>query len=293
MEDLTKQQIVLLTLFVSFVTSIATGIVTVALMSQAPAGVIQTINKVVERTIEKVVPAATTTQTVIKETVVVNSDDLIVKAIDKNSKSVLRIYRTNADPTSGTDSMAFVALGVVVSDDGIIATDSSLVSDSGKYFATLSDGKLHNLSIFKTNADLQIALLKAEVEDKKLVKFVKATVQSETDLRLGQAVIYIGGESKDFVSTGIISSIGTKDTKIDLTSTTSSSTSMQLQSPIISMETNLSLKDFLPGAPLVNLSGEIIGMRVSFMNSERNDLFVPSKAIVDILASTAPDKKNP
>ena len=38
MEHLNKQQLILLTLLISFVTSIATGIVTVSLMDQAPQG---------------------------------------------------------------------------------------------------------------------------------------------------------------------------------------------------------------------------------------------------------------
>ena len=81
MEGLTKQQIVLVALLISFVTSIATGIVTVALMDQAPPGVTQTINRVVERTIEKVVPTPSQNQSaavVTKETIVVKEDDLVV-----------------------------------------------------------------------------------------------------------------------------------------------------------------------------------------------------------------------
>ena len=57
LEQLTKHQIVLLTLLVSFVTSIATGIVTVSLMDQAPAGVTRVVNQIVEHTVEKVIPA--------------------------------------------------------------------------------------------------------------------------------------------------------------------------------------------------------------------------------------------
>ena len=58
MEQLTKQQIVLVTLLVGFVTSITTGIVTVSLMNQSPKGVSQTITQVVERTIERVASSA-------------------------------------------------------------------------------------------------------------------------------------------------------------------------------------------------------------------------------------------
>jgi len=98
-ERLTKMQIVLLTLLVSFVTSIATGIVTVTLMDQAPPAITQTINRVVERTVEKVVPDKSQGANVITKevTVVVKEDDLITDSIEKNSKSVVRIKKINAD----------------------------------------------------------------------------------------------------------------------------------------------------------------------------------------------------
>src|SRR3989344_9685665 len=57
MEELTKSQIVLLTLLVSFVTSIATGIVTVALIDQAPAGVTQTVSHIIRETVQSAVQA--------------------------------------------------------------------------------------------------------------------------------------------------------------------------------------------------------------------------------------------
>ena len=84
-EELSKSQIILLTLLVSFITSIATGIVTVSLMDQAPPIIAQTVNRVIERTVETVVPKGQTASTVVtqEKTVIVKETDLISQAVKK------------------------------------------------------------------------------------------------------------------------------------------------------------------------------------------------------------------
>src|SRR3989338_1891737 len=102
MEHLNKQQLILLALLVSFVTSIATGIITITLMDQAPPGVTQTINRVVEKTIERVItePTKQAATVVTKETLVVKADDLIIDAIERNTGSVVRIREATGEGRS-------------------------------------------------------------------------------------------------------------------------------------------------------------------------------------------------
>jgi len=277
MENLTKQQIVLLTLLVSFVTSIATGIVTVSLMNQAPIGVVQTINRVVEKTIETVTPPSIKeTQTVVKETVVVSVDDQVVSAVEKNLKNVIRIYRTNTDPSSDSSQMVFVGLGAVISSDGVIATDNNIISEGGKYFATPSD-KLLNLSVIRSVKGEKIALLKIKNDDKNPVVYPTVSI-SKNDLKLGQTVVYIGGESKDSVSTGIVSSLSAKEIK-----STDNSTSTPSTTKISSIETSIP-GNFISGGLLINLSGELVGIKTIFIDSSKTDLFTASADITEALS---------
>jgi S1-C subfamily serine protease len=193
MEELTKQQIVLVTLLVSFITSLTTGIVTVALMDQAPPGVTQTINRVVERTVEKVVPGPTQQAAVItKETVVVKEDDLVVQAIEKNSKSIVSIIKILGE--GATADELFAGNGLIVSKDGLIATDASIMApmlDDNEnpivqsLKVILSDGTILPVKSISTDTSSGIVLLKPTLDDKtKKIAFVPASLTEASSLKL-------------------------------------------------------------------------------------------------------------
>src|SRR5882757_4343456 len=118
-ENLNKSQIILLTLLVSFVTSIATGIVTVSLMDQAPPAIAQTVNRVVERTVEKVMPAVQTAAIGQTKTVVIKESDLIAQSIVQVRPSVVSIYSSDA-----TGTRVFLGLGLVLTKSGNIVADT-------------------------------------------------------------------------------------------------------------------------------------------------------------------------
>src|SRR3989344_7261533 len=88
-DDLSKSQLLLLTLLVNFVMSIATGIVTVSLLDEAPATVTQTVNRIVEHTIETVVPS---TETASVATAQPSEEDLLVAAVQGASVRTVNVY---------------------------------------------------------------------------------------------------------------------------------------------------------------------------------------------------------
>ncbi|MFA6274909.1 MAG: hypothetical protein WCX70_02035, partial [Candidatus Paceibacterota bacterium] len=91
--DLNKSQFFLLLLLVMFVTSVTTAIVTVTLLDQSPQGGFSgAVTKVVERTIEKIVPGATTTIVkIVREAPLPNEGELIAQAVGKVSSGVVKI----------------------------------------------------------------------------------------------------------------------------------------------------------------------------------------------------------
>lgn len=59
-KELNKAQLILLSILISFVTSIATGVATFAMLDSAPNSVTLPINRIVQQTVEKIVPTVVT-----------------------------------------------------------------------------------------------------------------------------------------------------------------------------------------------------------------------------------------
>ncbi|MDB5254234.1 MAG: hypothetical protein JWL80_300 [Parcubacteria group bacterium] len=236
MEDLTKTQIILLTLLVSFVTSIATGIITTSLLAEAPASITQTINRVVEHTIEKVTPAPTVKGgvTTVKEVTVVSDEDAVTGSIAKASPSVVRLQEAN---TTGAANL--YAIGIIVSKSGLVVTDKRDIStDLTFYTATLADGStVRTRIIYKSDTDnLVVLALQTDATHKDFTPIGL----SSGDLRLGQTVISIGGKDKNAIYIGHVVSVGTGTVLTDIPSTAETA-----------------------GAPLINLSGDLVGLKTS------------------------------
>ncbi len=250
MEHLTKTQLVLLTLLVSFVTSIATGIMTVSLLQEAPATVSQTINRVVERTIERVVTTPEGTRTV-REVQVVSEDDKVTAAITKNMSSVVRIRQIGPD-----GSPTFYAIGVVISQEGeIIAERTPLFVPQYASTGTFADGTTVNLAIQKDVPEPGVILFRAASVP---VNGVTPATFTKSIPKLGQTVVVIEGQIDNVALVGHISNI-------QGTSSTSPRT----------IETDFDRTRATNGSPLIDLSGDIVGIRRSDLETGRFFIYSP------------------
>ena len=242
MEDLNKQQLVLLVLLISFVTSIATGIITVSLLSKAPVEVTQTINRVVERTVETVVPDSLEPQKVVtvRETVVVTEEERVVEAISKNSGKIIRIRDGSGD---------FVSIGVISKTDGEVATINGDYSSVFNYTASFQDGS--EMPIKFLRRDEQTGAAYFRLEPRETAEFSAGSF-SNSSLQLGQTVVMISGQERNIVTTGLVSDIVGVDQIV----------------------INIDVSAIDPGATLLNLSGDV----VAILN--RQKIFVPVQKLL-------------
>ena len=259
-EQLNKSQLVLLALLLSFVTSIATGIVTVSLMDQAPPVIAQTVNRVVERTIETVAPAsqAAASATVRERTVIVRESELISQAVTKVSPSIVRIY------SNSSEKATFLGLGIVMSADGVIVSDSSVFGASSTTAIALLDGTRLNASLTSRDAATGLAFLQATSTDEAQVTWKPAVVTGSNPI-LGQTVIALSGRTVVRIEDGIVTALIPGEG----------------ESPAsYAVDTNISPDSVMAGSPLINTNGEIVGVSTSISRASSPKGFLASSALI-------------
>ncbi len=261
MEELTKSQIVLLTLLVSFVTSMATGIVSVTLMEEAPPVVTQTVNRIVERTIEKVVPqevqakaeaqgqVAAATNVVTEKTVVVHQSDSVSDAIKKTTPIAVRLFGQGKS-SDGYSIELFLGLGVVAAEDGLIFADASMMTDGAAITVVRSDGIRVPAKVIGRDSKVGIVRLQAAtsteevVDGQKTMKTLQWIAASfvKSDANLGETVVVLSGRSSLKVANGIVTSVpDSKDS-------------------VAVIETSIPSDNYLVGSPLITINGEVLGI---------------------------------
>ena len=258
MEELSKHQIVLVTLLVSFITSVATGIVTVALVEQAPQGVTQTVNRVIERTVEKIIPgtpaAVSTSQNSSNGSL---TESLVVAAVDRNAKSLVRIKGTNtADPPT------FIGLGLVVQGNVIVA-DKSIVTEGGSYLAVMADGKILDLDLIARNESTKIAVFRPRLDPKVGYRLVPVKFGDSNAVKIGQDVIVLAGQDRNVISRSTVTGL--------ITNSDGTPSNIETDSLL-----NYSAE------PLINLSGEVVGLKTRREGVSPSD-FLPVNALVEVL----------
>ncbi|MDE2071168.1 MAG: hypothetical protein KGI70_00320 [Patescibacteria group bacterium] len=260
-EKLTKHQIVLLTLLVSFVTSIATGIVTVALINQVPPQVRQTINQIVEHTVEQVAqaPAAVVSSatggTITKQTtVVVKDDDQVALSIAQAQKGIVRIVSTN-------DPQTLLARGIIIDKQGTVLSDRGVLEPMGtlQFEAYLPDGKLVPAVMRVPQGTSTIAVLDLSIASSSAASIVPIALADSGKLALGSSVIRIGGSGGDTVGVGVIAKIPSamSDAHRDLIESTVTSST--------------------PGSVIITLFGDAVGLTTGDSSSLGSDFYTVAK----------------
>ena len=237
-EELTKSQIVLLTLLVSFVTSIATGIVTVSLLDQAPPEVTQSVSRIIRETVENAVPTAITQSAAV---VGIKSDPQptpppppppdLAQIIGSAQRSVVRLYG------GSLDAPIFLGLGLVIDTKGTVVTDYDAIGELEAATAEPSVGSSTPMSVVTRDSGNGLIYL-SPTSTSSEAHFIPATLGTGGQA-VGDTVIALSGKSDLRIASGLI--VGSDGA-----------------TPILL--TNVPGSSIIKGTPIMNTKGEFLGL---------------------------------
>lgn len=243
LEELTKTQLVLLTLLISFVSSIATSVITTGLLAEAPLQTTQTINRIVQNTVEKVIPGEVVTNenTIIK--VESNEGDLIAKIYEEVVPMIYFVKDEDGKEVSG------------FSIDSNIFVYASQAQDLR--MATIKDGEtVYDLSSEKHVSNISVSSLKDDVA------ILANSLKVELSPKIGETVIMID------------------PIKFSLYDSRISSVNRDLEGNTVSISTTDKIVEVGVGSIVLDLEGSVIGFVATNVSGEL--YVVPAEAILSL-----------
>lgn len=220
-EDLSKTQLLLLTILVNFVTAIATAVMTVSLLNEAPPTVTQTVNRIVERTVETAAQAPLPGIPA-KETVVIRDEDLLSAAIRADAGRRVLIH-------NGATTTPAIAIGTFLPDKRAVVTATAVELPKEATIA-FADGSSAEASLSRAGATLTIYGFS---DGAALPSVPTPDIVVSADLAAGQTLVSLTRDTA--AVSGIISLVDEGGIKANVTGVP-------------------------PGAGAVNIKGDLIGI---------------------------------
>lgn len=197
-EDLSKTQLLLLTILVNFVIAIATAVMTVSLLDQAPQTVTQTVNRIVENTVETV----TTQVPVINDSSPPSTEELLTSAIASNASRVVSIRRSSDSEVIGRGFYVLTARAILTVPFGLMPDHIHI---------TFADGTTAEAD--RIRDDGRIVLYQFP-ENVTLPKVRSAELVASNTLKQGQTLIGLADDGS--VVTGLLTKIDENGIQADL-----------------------------------------------------------------------------
>ncbi len=212
-------------------------------------------------------------------TTVTQEESSIAAVAEKVGPSVVSIVTQTRSQSylGGSTSSEAAGTGIIVSKDGYVMTNNHVLEGATSVSVIDSEGELYeNVKIIGRDPLNDVAFLKISANK----DFTAAQLGNSSTIRTGQQVVAIGnalGQYSSTVTSGIIS--GTART---ITADTGSGDSETLTDLI---QTDASINPGNSGGPLVNMSGQIIGINTAIVQDANGIGFaIPINATKGILA---------
>ena len=176
--------------------------------------------------------------------------------------SIVRVRSFVDDPKSGEETVASTGTGVVILDKGVILTNIHVVANAKRISLTFADGLESDAEVTGTRPEDDLAVLQATTVPDDLQA---ATLQSTSGLAPGDHVTVVGfpfgvGPS---VSAGVVSGLR-RDFR--------SPEGKRLLTNLIQFDAAANPGN--SGGPLVNVSGEVVGIVTGILNPTEQRVFV-------------------
>ena len=184
------------------------------------------------------------------------------KAYEAVRGSIVRVQSFVADPKTGEEIVASTGTGVVILDKGVILTNIHVVAGAKRIGVTFADGLESDAEITGTRPEDDLAVLQAKTIPDDLQA---ATLQSTSGLEPGDHVTAVGfpfgiGPS---VSSGVVSGLRREYRSPE---------GRRLLTNLIQFDAAVNPGN--SGGPLLNASGEVVGIVTGILNPTEQRVFV-------------------